>query len=131
LEGFDSSFGVFEGGPAVEYAVAGVAGDYVEVYVVNKLAGWSAVVAQDVIAVSVGGFDCRLCDFTETVRDLPQKFGRASVQILEVLFGNDQGVAVADRAYIQKRQSNFIFVNLGAGNLAGYDLTEDAIIGTH
>jgi hypothetical protein len=53
------------------------------------------------------------------------------VEFFKVLPGNEQGVAVANRAYIEKRKNDFILVNLRCRNLPGHHFTENAVGGSH
>ena len=99
--------------------------------VVYELAGRSAGVAQEIVAVGLGSRDHGAGNPAETSGYLSEKLGGAFVQLSKVLFGDDQGVALTNRADIQKCQSDIIFVDFCSGYFGGYDLTEDAIIRTH
>jgi hypothetical protein len=53
------------------------------------------------------------------------------VQSFKVLFGDYQGVAVANRAYIQKGENSIVFVNFCYRNLACRHFAEDTVFPAH
>lgn len=92
--------------------------------VLDQLAGGPAIIAQEIIPVGMHSLADSPGDLSETARNLTEKISRTIVQPLEMLFGDHQRVAAAQRADIQKRKSNFIFVDLRGGYESSYNLAE-------
>lgn len=129
--GFDSFLLAGFRGPTVEHAVAGIAGDYVKMQVLDQLAGRPPVVAQNVVTVRIHSLGDGAGNPAQTARNLTEKLGRTIMQLFKVLFRNHQGVALTQRTDIQECQNEFVFVDSCSGYLPGYNLTKNAIFRTH
>jgi hypothetical protein len=97
----------------------------------NQLASGPAVIAQQIIAVGIHRGGNGPGDPAETRGDLAQKLSRTIMQLFKVLLWNNQSMAVAYGADIEKREHNFIFVNPRNRDLSGHHFAKDAIILAH
>ena len=115
-------------GPEGE-AVAFVAGDEVDVRVVNELAGVFAVVHHHIDAVAGEAFFEQKCDFAcSLARGGPILGGNIENSARPIGLRNDECVPRHDRMNIKERQRLFIFIHLVRRNFPTHDLTENTVL---
>jgi hypothetical protein len=92
----------------------------------HRLHGLLAVVKQDMASRGIDGCGYRPGQYRQLTTDLGQEIGRHIKHIAVMSLRNDQGMAMDDRADIQKAQEILVFKNFETGNLAGGNFAEDA-----
>ena len=97
--------------------------------VVDELSGAAAVVVEDVVAGGIGHLGDGWCDFCHAGGKFGGELWRAFFEAVDVLFGDNEGVSIAKRADIEEGQYEIIFVDFIAGDIAGNNFAEDALVG--
>jgi hypothetical protein len=98
---------------------------------VNNLPCRPAVIAKNVVVICTHSRNNRTGNFPQPSRNLSQKFGGATMHLLKVLTRHHEGMTIANRPDIEKRNDNVVLVNLQSGYLSGRYFAKNAVLCTH